>query len=97
MPKSDHANPCIKICRFTPEGLCVGCYRTRTEVKGWKRFPEPLRARINARVRPLMAATNPRQAKRAAKLDKRIAKLSRRLDKLRGRRAALDAGGPSRA
>ena len=30
-------SPCISVCKFSEdEGLCIGCYRTRKELKAWK-------------------------------------------------------------
>ena len=43
------ATPCIKICVVDGEsGLCVGCYRTLSEVAGWGRFTDADRAAIMA-------------------------------------------------
>ncbi|MFN3767579.1 MAG: DUF1289 domain-containing protein [Ectopseudomonas guguanensis] len=30
-------NPCIKVCEFEKE-ICLGCGRSRQEIKGWKRL-----------------------------------------------------------
>ncbi|MBO3274375.1 DUF1289 domain-containing protein [Pseudomonas schmalbachii] len=30
-------SPCIKVCKFD-EGICLGCGRTREEIKGWKKL-----------------------------------------------------------
>ncbi|MBL6603310.1 MAG: DUF1289 domain-containing protein [Alphaproteobacteria bacterium] len=30
-------SPCISICQIDPaSGLCVGCYRTRSEIASWR-------------------------------------------------------------
>ncbi|WP_094779648.1 DUF1289 domain-containing protein [Paraburkholderia ribeironis] len=30
-------SPCINVCRIDGKsGLCVGCFRTREEIRGWK-------------------------------------------------------------
>ena len=29
------ANPCVRVCRYNEEGACLGCFRTRDEVRGW--------------------------------------------------------------
>ena len=32
-------SPCIDICKCTgPNGLCLGCARTREEARKWKKF-----------------------------------------------------------
>ncbi|CAD5109691.1 DUF1289 domain-containing protein [Zestomonas carbonaria] len=30
-------NPCIKVCEFEQD-VCVGCGRSRQEIKGWKKL-----------------------------------------------------------
>lgn len=30
-------NPCIKVCEFERD-ICLGCGRSRQEIKGWKRL-----------------------------------------------------------
>lgn len=43
------ATPCIKVCIVDPESsLCLGCYRTLTEIGGWSRLAEDERARLMA-------------------------------------------------
>lgn len=91
MAKSDTGNPCVKLCKFDDAGLCRGCYRTRMEVRHWKRLSDSARALILARVTPLMermrtAASSP---KRARKLDRKIRKLEKKLAKLRLERSAI--------
>lgn len=90
MPRSDHVNPCIKVCRFNSDRVCTGCYRTRDEVKGWKALSKAARAAINDRVRPQMAARpDGRAARRVAKLDRKIFKLNEKLARLRAERDDL--------
>lgn len=98
MTTDESCNPCIKICRFSPEGICLGCHRSRSEVKGWKRLSREQRITINRRVRPLMMAAavdtgGRKRAKQLKTLDRKIAKLTARLDKARLKRAALMGGG----
>jgi len=90
VPMSKHDDPCVKICRFTPAGLCLGCHRSKAEVKGWKRMEEGERQAILARIAPLMAVMG-RPGKKQRKLDRKIAKLSAKLAKLRAERASLAA------
>lgn len=33
-------NPCTSVCRLSGD-LCVGCGRTRAEIKGWKKMKRP--------------------------------------------------------
>jgi uncharacterized protein len=43
------ATPCVKVCIVDGEsGLCLGCYRTLTEVAAWTRFSDAERADIMA-------------------------------------------------
>ncbi len=28
-------NPCIQVCRYDDDGVCVGCYRTMQEAANW--------------------------------------------------------------
>jgi hypothetical protein len=45
------ASPCINICQMdTPSGLCIGCFRTITEITAWSRIDDAQRARILAAV-----------------------------------------------
>jgi len=35
--KKNKKSPCINICEFSgPKGWCIGCGRTRDELKKWK-------------------------------------------------------------
>lgn len=97
----DTGNPCIKLCRFDAAGECLGCRRTRTEVKAWKRLPDAAKAAINARIRALGVSGVPRGkkkdgAKRLRKLARKIAKLEAKLSALRAERDALSQGGSGR-
>jgi len=90
MPDRSIKDPCVKVCKFDAAGLCRGCFRTRAEVRGWKRLPDDDRRAILARVRPLMdAAAGKGGGKRRRKLDKKIAKLEKKLEALRAERGAL--------
>lgn len=35
-------DPCIKVCKFEQD-VCVGCGRTRQEIKCWKKLAKPER------------------------------------------------------
>jgi predicted Fe-S protein YdhL (DUF1289 family) len=34
---SSSKNPCISVCKFA-EDICVGCGRSKREIKGWKKL-----------------------------------------------------------
>ncbi|MBP2291271.1 DUF1289 domain-containing protein [Azospirillum rugosum] len=93
MSTPDTRNPCIKVCRFDSAGTCLGCLRTRSEVKHWKRFSDEAKAAINGRLRALGVddprAGRKKTAKRLKKLDKKIRKLEAKLGALRAERADL--------
>ena len=100
----DHStkNPCVKVCKFSTSGdtgVCRACFRTRYEVRQWKRLSDPERIAVNRRVRPLMEADKPSDgAKTLRKVEKRIAKLGKRLGRLEEERQSLlsqSAGGRS--
>ncbi|WP_206002965.1 DUF1289 domain-containing protein [Paraburkholderia polaris] len=40
-------SPCIDICKIDGNtGLCIGCLRTRDEIRGWKNMPDDLRVQL---------------------------------------------------
>ena len=46
-PPSPIATPCIQVCTVDGQsGLCLGCYRTLSEIAGWSKLTEPGRAEI---------------------------------------------------
>ena len=41
--------PCVQVCVVDGEsGLCLGCFRTLSEIAGWSRLPDPERERVMA-------------------------------------------------
>lgn len=28
-------SPCIKVCKYDEDNICMGCYRTMDEITGW--------------------------------------------------------------
>lgn len=43
------ATPCVKVCIVDgASGLCLGCYRTLTEIGGWSGLTDEQRAKIMA-------------------------------------------------
>lgn len=88
MSSRDTKNPCIGRCRFDTDGECLGCHRTKLEVKGWKRLPDTAKAAINQRI-GASDTTAKSRSKRLRKLDKKIGKLEAKLGALRAEREAL--------
>ncbi|QGZ58858.1 DUF1289 domain-containing protein [Paraburkholderia acidiphila] len=40
-------SPCIDVCAFRGKsGLCTGCFRTRDEIRAWKKMTDPMRHQI---------------------------------------------------
>lgn len=40
-------SPCVSVCKMNPEtDLCIGCWRTREEIKGWKEADQDTRLEI---------------------------------------------------
>ncbi len=93
MSTPDTRNPCIKVCRFDSAGTCLGCLRTRSEVKHWKRLSDDTKAAIVGRLRALglddRRAGRKKTAKRLKTLDRKIRKLEAKLGALRAERADL--------
>jgi predicted Fe-S protein YdhL (DUF1289 family) len=89
----DTKNPCVKVCKFSASGdrgVCLACFRTRSEVRGWKRLSDAEKSAINQRIHPLMAGQDaPFAARKLRKVEKRIAKLEKRLKALEKKRNAL--------
>ena len=105
----DTRNPCIGLCRFGGNGACLGCHRTKAEVKGWKRLSDAAKAAINERAGERAgdrigacirqndraeSAEGKAPRKRLRKLDKKIGKLESKLALLRVERDRVaDSGG----
>ena len=48
-PPRSIATPCVKVCVVDgASGLCLGCWRTLSEIGGWSGFTDEERARIMA-------------------------------------------------
>lgn len=96
----DTRNPCIGLCRFGGQGACLGCHRTKAEVKGWKKLSAAAKAAINERIRQGTApgvqenaAEGKPPRKRLRKLDRKIGKLEAKLTALRAEREAMAGSG----
>ena len=44
------ANPCVSVCKLDDDGVCIGCGRSRAEMKGWKAMAPEARHDINMRL-----------------------------------------------
>ncbi|TBU83798.1 DUF1289 domain-containing protein [Phytopseudomonas dryadis] len=40
-------DPCISVCKFT-EGICIGCGRSKAEIKNWKKLDKSERRALMA-------------------------------------------------
>lgn len=38
--------PCIQICKLDNEGFCVGCHRSKEEIKFWTRYSDDERLEV---------------------------------------------------
>lgn len=48
-PPRSIATPCVQVCVVDgASSLCLGCYRTLSEIAGWSGFSDPERAAIMA-------------------------------------------------
>jgi len=44
--KKEIISPCITVCRLDLDGICIGCKRTRKEIKEWRDYSPKRRKRI---------------------------------------------------
>ena len=44
---SDTRNPCISLCKFDAD-ICIGCGRSKKEIKGWKKMDKDERKGVLA-------------------------------------------------
>ena len=62
-PPRSIATPCVKVCIVDgASGLCLGCWRTLSEIGGWSGFTDEQRARIMAELPEREATGSRRQA-----------------------------------
>jgi predicted Fe-S protein YdhL (DUF1289 family) len=47
--------PCTGVCTIGGDGLCHGCFRTRTEIAAWSRMQDDERLHLMASVLPARA------------------------------------------
>lgn len=59
-PPRSIATPCIKVCIVDgPSGLCLGCFRTLSEIGGWSGLSDAERAEIMADLAERRALIDP--------------------------------------
>ena len=46
--KPEPASPCVDICVLDPDDLCVGCYRTASEIAAWSELDGEAKERVIA-------------------------------------------------
>jgi len=46
MDKTAIKNPCIEVCQYDDDQICIGCKRTFKEAKLWWRFSEEDKAKV---------------------------------------------------
>jgi hypothetical protein len=39
-------SPCNNTCKYDKTGMCIGCYRTKTEIVGWIDFSDDQKSEI---------------------------------------------------
>lgn len=61
-------SPCVKICVLHPEGLCVGCFRTRDEIAAWSTMTSDERRAIMMQLPGRRPRLTQRRGGRAARL-----------------------------
>lgn len=40
------ASPCVLACQLNDEDMCIGCFRTITEIVGWRQFSEAVKVSV---------------------------------------------------
>lgn len=43
-------NPCVSLCELDGDGVCLGCGRTKQEIKCWKTLADEQRHDVNMRL-----------------------------------------------
>ena len=43
-------SPCVSICRLNSEKICIGCGRTKKEIKNWSNYSNKKREKIITRL-----------------------------------------------
>ncbi|WP_112310061.1 DUF1289 domain-containing protein [Pseudogemmobacter bohemicus] len=70
--RNEIESPCVKICVIHREaGICVGCYRSLSEIGSWSTITSDERRRIMADLSSRATSLVKRRGGRAARLDRR--------------------------
>ena len=51
MHKKTIISPCVSVCRLDTEEVCIGCGRTRKEIREWTFYSDRRRVTIMQRLR----------------------------------------------
>ncbi|MGY4534733.1 putative Fe-S protein YdhL (DUF1289 family) [Pseudomonas sp. TE3786] len=59
----DSKDPCISICKFD-ERICIGCGRSKEEIKGWKKMDKPEKRAVLAEAQQRLKGMGKKKGKR---------------------------------
>lgn len=59
----DTKDPCISICKFD-ERICIGCGRSKEEIKGWKKMDKPEKRAVLAEAQQRLKGMGKKKGKR---------------------------------
>ncbi len=51
-------NPCIDVCQYNDEKICIGCRRTLHEAKNWWRFSDQEKQQVLENIKTRRSAGN---------------------------------------
>ena len=57
------SSPCIGICKLNPNNLCIGCYRTSTEIANWNSLSDEHKYEIKQKAKIRRMQDNGEQPK----------------------------------
>jgi predicted Fe-S protein YdhL (DUF1289 family) len=52
-------SPCVAVCALNEDDICIGCYRTTSEIARWTRMSNTERRQVNALARERSQKNNP--------------------------------------
>jgi hypothetical protein len=41
------ASPCTRVCQLDGDEICIGCFRTKSEIAGWSRMNDTEKSAVN--------------------------------------------------
>jgi len=62
----DTKNPCISVCEFE-ERICIGCGRSKEEIKAWKKMDKPEKRDVLAEAQQRLKAMGSKARKKKRK------------------------------